>query len=425
MRAFMKKRIDKKYYIGFLLVLLFLYLVLLSQSKGDFKVFLEAAGLLREGKNIYHVYLSDGIGYYFYSPLFAMLLIPFTYVPSFIPNLLWLMASAFWVYRIWKLIQKDFDLSAFSKKQINLLIILSVVCTIRFLLYNFGLIQMTVFMLWAILESIHLFENKKEIKGSILLALAINIKLLPIVILPYLLYRKKFYPFFLTLFYMLVFLFLPVLFIGKTMNTFLLHEWWSSINPSQEALQFEADWGVHSLTALVPSLLMVTVGELDLKRNIFNLSPAIVSQVTLAVRLVFIVFTIYFLGIKNSKAISTIQRNWEIAYLTLVIPLIFPHQQKYAFYMLLPAIAYLLYFLIVVYNNQYKVIGKTKWNVVLGLLIASFVLMTLSTDGVIGRYYNNITQHYKTITYGAILVAIALAMSKPKYLAIDDKEEAI
>jgi hypothetical protein len=421
----MKKILNKKFYIGFVLVLLFLYLILLSQSKGDFKVFLEAATLLKEGKNIYHVYLADGIGYYFYSPLFAMLLIPFTYVPPFIPNLLWLIASAFWVYRIWKLIQKDFDLSVFSNKQINLLIIASFVCMIRFLLYNFGLIQMTVFMLWAILESMYLFENKKEIKGSILLALAINIKLLPIVILPYLLYRKKFHPFFLTLFYMFVFLFLPVLFIGKAMNTFLLHEWWSSINPSQEGLQFEADWGVHSLTALVPSLLMVTEGELDLKRNLFNLSPAMVGQITLSVRLLFIVFTIYFLGVKNSKPLSMIQRNWEVAYLALVIPLIFPHQQKYAFYMLLPAIAYLIYFLIVVYNNQYKLIGKAKWNVVLGLLIASFVLMTLSTDGVIGRYYNNITQHYKTITYGAILVAIALAMSKPKYLEVGDKNEAV
>jgi hypothetical protein len=86
--------------------------------------------------------------------------------------------------------------------------------------------------------------------------------------------------------------------------------------------------------------------------------------------------------------------------------------------MLFPAIVYLLYFLIVTYNNKYNVIGKVKWNIVLGLLIVSFILMTLSTDGVIGRYYNNITQHYKTITYGAMLVAIALAMSKPKYLVV-------
>jgi hypothetical protein len=42
--------------------------------------------------------------------------------------------------------------------------------------------------------------------------------------------------------------------------------------------------------------------------------------------------------------------------------------------------------------------------------------MTLTTDGVIGRHYNNITQHYKTITYGAILIAVALAVSRPAYL---------
>lgn len=419
----MKKKTNRKYYIGFLLVLLFLYLIILSQSKGDFKIFLEAAELLRQGKNIYNVYLSDGIGLYYYSPFFALLLIPFTYLPPFIPNLLWLIASAFWIYRIWKLIQKDLDLTGFSKKQVNLLIILAFACTIRFILYNFGLIQMTVFMLWAILESIYLFEKNKNIQGSILLALAINIKLLPIVILPYLFYRKKFYPFFLTFFCFIIFLFLPILFIGKTTNTFLLNEWWGVINPIQQNLQFETEWGVHSLNALIPSLLMVTEGELNLKRNFLNLAPLLVNQITLFVRLLFIVFTIYFLGIKNSRAISKIQRNWEVAYLTLVIPLIFPHQQKYAFYMLFPAIVYLLYFLIFTYNNKYIVIGKVKWNIVLGLLIGSFILMTLSTDGVIGRYYNNITQHYKTITYGAILVAIALALSRPKYLTVSNLNE--
>lgn len=168
---------------------------------------------------------------------------------------------------------------------------------------------------------------------------------------------------------------------------------------------------------------MITEGELNLKRNILNLSPVLVNQISLAVRLLFIVFTIYFLGIKNNRPISKIQKSWEVAYLTLVIPLIFPHQHKHAFYMLFPAIVYLLYFLIFTYNNKYNVIGKVKWNIVLCLLIGSFILMTLTTDGVIGRYYNNITQHYKTVTYGAIFVAIALALSKPKYLVVNNKKD--
>lgn len=245
----MEKKVNKKYYIGFLLVLLLAYLIVLSQSKGDFKVMLDAAELLRNGKNIYNVSLGDNVGLYYYSPLFALLLIPFTYVPYFIPNLLWLLASAFWVYRIWKLIQKDLDLTGFSNKQINQLIILSFLCTIRFILYNFGLIQLTVFMLWAILESLHLFEKNKNIHGSLLLALAINFKLLPIVILPYLFYRKNFQPLFLTLFFMAVYLFLPALFISKTTNSFLLYEWWGAINPAQDGFKFETDWSVHSLNA--------------------------------------------------------------------------------------------------------------------------------------------------------------------------------
>lgn len=287
---------------------------------------------------------------------------------------------------------------------------------IRFLLYNFGLIQMTIFMLWAILESNRLFDQNKPVQGSILLALAINIKLLPLVVLPYLVYRKKYKPFLWTILFLIVFLFLPVLFIGYETNSFLLSEWWHVINPSQKGHQFETERGVHSLTALVPTLLMVTEGELTMKRNIMNLSPDLVSKITLLVRLLFIVFTLYFLSNSRNKFNSVMQKNWELAYITLVIPLIFPHQQKYVFYMLFPAIAYITYFLIYTYNDNYKLVRKSRWNVVLGLMIASFVLMTLTTDGVIGRHYNNITQHYKTITYGAILIAVALAVSRPAYL---------
>ena len=303
------KKINKKYTIGFLLVLLVAYLAILAKEKGDFRCFLEAAGLMREGKNIYGVYLSDGIGLYYYSPLFAMLLVPFTYVPPFIPNLLWLIFSAFLVYRIWKLIREDFDLTAFSKKQINLLIFITFACMIRFLLYNFGLIQMTIFMLWAILESNRLFDQNKPVQGSILLALAINIKLLPLVVLPYLVYRKKYKPFLWTILFLIVFLFLPVLFIGYETNSFLLSEWWHVINPSQKGHQFETERGVHSLTALVPTLLMVTEGELTMKRNIMNLSPDLVSKITLLVRLLFIVFTLYFLSNSRNKFNSVMQKK--------------------------------------------------------------------------------------------------------------------
>lgn len=287
---------------------------------------------------------------------------------------------------------------------------------IRFLLYNFGLIQMTIFMLWAILESNRLFDRDKPIQGSVLLALAINIKLLPLVVLPYLVYRKKYKPFLMTILFLIVFLFLPALFIGKKTNLFLLNEWWHVINPVQQGHQFETEWGVHSLTALIPTLLMVTEGELAMKRNIVDLSPELVGRIALVVRLLFIVFTLYFLTNNKNKVITAIQKNWELAYITLVIPLIFPHQQKYVFYMLFPAIAYITYFLIYVHNTNYTVIRKSKWNVIVGLMIMAFALMTLTTDGLIGRHYNNITQHYKTITYGAVLIAVALAISNPRYL---------
>ena len=97
----------------------------------------------------------------------------------------------------------------------------------------------------------------------------------------------------------------------------------------------------------------------------------------------------------------------------LLIPLIFPRQQKYAFLLALPAQTYLLYFL--TYTFQFKQTFKLKWHTILACVILSFVMMTLTTDGIIGRELNRISQHYKTITYGALLLIPALFLAQEKY----------
>ena len=58
------------------------------------------------------------------------------------------------------------------------------------------------------------------------------------------------------------------------------------------------------------------------------------------------------------------------------------------------------------------------------LIFLSFVLMTLSTDGLIGRNLNDITQHFKTITWGALLLVVALILAKPKFSGQLSKQEA-
>jgi hypothetical protein len=63
--------------------------------------------------------------------------------------------------------------------------------------------------------------------------------------------------------------------------------------------------------------------------------------------------------------------------------------------------------------------NSKKFYGIIILLVISFSLMTLSTDGVIGRTLNEITQHYKTITYGAIILILILIICPPGWRDIE------
>lgn len=411
-----------KYFSYLLLLLSAFYLIKLSFKLGDFKVFLEASEMVSQGVSPYNkwIFVSEGNYFeYFYSPLWATILIPFTHLPHYIPNLIWLFANAFFLYRVWKLLLNYIDKDSLTSKQLSWILVLGIVVSIRCILYNFELIQITIFLLWGVLESLRMMEHKNKLLiGSLILALVINIKIMPVVLIPYLIYRGYFKAVIFTLLFTLLFLFLPALVIGIDFNSFLLSEWWQAINPTNAKHLIETEMGPHSLTALVPTLFTETQGELFYQRNIFSLGINESNMILNGIRLVLISFTIYFLKWPPFKSHESKSHQLiEISYLLLLIPLIFPHQQKYAFSLLIPAQFVLIYFLVKYYKNQ----RNFKFNFILITFILSFILMTLTTDGLIGRELNNITQHYKLMTYGALILILPL-MTLMKIISESRKE---
>jgi hypothetical protein len=200
-------------------------------------------------------------------------------------------------------------------------------------------------------------------------------------------------------------------------NNFLLLEWWSVINPSNSEHLAEGGLGFHSLTALIPSLLTKIDGEIIYSRNMFNISLEYTTYILNVVRLLLIASTLFILKWPPfKKATSKIQSIQEISLILLLIPLIFPHQQKYAFLLCVPAQVYLTYFIVFNYQVRKQIMNGFKWNLIIFLYVLSFILMTLTTDGLIGRELNNLTQHFKTITYGALMILSALYLCSPRYI---------
>ncbi len=104
----------------------------------------------------------------------------------------------------------------------------------------------------------------------------------------------------------------------------------------------------------------------------------------------------------------------EISYLLLLIPLIFPHQQHYAFLFAVPAFVFCLYYLIQNKDRLHK--GKYYF------LTISLVLIYLVCDlKLLAGEFNHYYEHFKILTYGALLLIITLAICDPKEKEIISK----
>ena len=149
-----------------------IYVSIEANRMGDFHLFLKAAERMGDKGDIYGTTYIDGFHYY-YSPLFASILSCFTHLPYYVPKLIWLLFNLFFVYRIYKIVPEYLNLSSLSANQRTAFWLLSTALVLRFTLINMHVIQMTIFLVYALLEGIHLIDRKKEVKGAMLLALAI------------------------------------------------------------------------------------------------------------------------------------------------------------------------------------------------------------------------------------------------------------
>ncbi|MDJ1502609.1 glycosyltransferase family 87 protein [Xanthocytophaga agilis] len=404
--AFTKKTIGTTIFLLFVLICC----IITATDGGDFDVYLDSARRLKNFENIYQPPFFKGLQYY-YSPFFALVLSPFSSLPFIISETIWSLLSAFWLYRIWQLSTTYFDKEILIQKNKLRWVLLAFFLIVRFIMYNFSMIQVTIFLLWATLESLHLFKEDKYIKGGILLGIATNIKLLPILFLPYLLFRREFKGFTVAIIVFLCLLYLPAIFLGIEYNQFLLTEWWKIINPSNSEHTIEAGLGVHSLSSLVPVYITDTVGGLPIKRNFINLSYEVTQLVLNCVRLLFVVFTLVFLRtLPFKKNVAVLKDYWEYTYLFICTPLLFPHQQKYAYIYLFPAIIYLLYYFIIHFQFQ----RSKEIYFPLGIFIlASFFFTPIIGSDIIGRYIYDVLQHFQILTIAAILLVPALLMCPP------------
>jgi hypothetical protein len=409
----MSETLKKYIFIGLGSIALAIYVFIQAQERGDLFIFLSASSDLFNKENIFQKTYLDGY-HYFYSVFFAILLKPFTYLPMVICNTLWLCANLFFVFRIFTLIKNLLPLHDFTKNELMALRIGGFLFSLRFIHENLHCLQVTILILYLSLQGMQLvFSNKpKPFWGALLIAFGINIKLLPIVLVPYLFYRGFFKAGVYIIGIYIGLLLLPALFIGWEQNQLLLSTWSHLINPlnSNHVLDAE-ERSFHGLSTLFSVLFVENprdVHALHIKRNIANISLEQLKLILNIARGILILFTFYFLRTTPFKSVGGLKhRFWELSYILMLIPLIFPHQQHYAFLFICPAFIFCLYYFI---QNR-KTLSKAKYYF---MMISGIIIYLLCNLKLLLGNYNEYYEHYKILTYGALFLIVLLAMCVPK-----------
>lgn len=397
-------------------------LIILGEAriKGDFNIFMLASDDLLKGENIYSQTYYTWYHYY-YSVFFALVLSPFTFLSLYFVKVLWLLANVFFVIQIWKILRSFVPFDRFSKKAQTIFTILAFLFVLKFLRDNFHVAQVTIFILYLTLQGLHFIWKDRPFLGALFLAIGIDIKLLPLVFLPYLLYRGEWKSFLYCLMFLLALLFIPGIFIGFEYNQFLIAERWKLINPTNtEHVLDTVERSFHSITTLLSVFLVENSGDkfaMPIKRNIADISLEQLTLIINIVRLCFVLFTLYFLrSLPFTKNRDPFQQLYEISYICLMIPLIFPHQQHYAFFFIFPASTYVIYYSMSTFYLQKKFTQGINWKKTLVSFLLFLVFFSVNSHFLVGAF-SEYYDHFKTMTFGVLLLLILLACFPPRKLS--------
>lgn len=379
----------------------------------DINVYLHASEQLSRGENIYSNNLYNR---YLYSPLFALLLRPFSILPYEWGRVIWALVNTLAALRCWKILrnilEKELDIDRASLNRWSWGVLL---LSAGFFNNNLILGQITIFIVWLTLEGVYqILIKEKNWLGSTLLALGINIKIMPILCLYYLFFKFKWAAVLMTTFLVVVSLFLPALFIGNNYNNELLVNWKNQINPSGERYVFEADNSCHSLNALLPGYFYDFGQEEDnhlygLKRKIalFSYDSLLLILQLSRFLLLLSVLRLIFYTSKRQKHRS-LYFFWEISYLMLVSFLLFPHQLKYAMMYFVPAGSYMIMYILFVHQAQ----TEAPWGKKMIAILAFVLMAALAIMGrdIIGDVLINIADYYHVM--GIITIVFLLLLNK-------------
>lgn len=384
------KKIDPIYYL-FLAYALWM-LSLKNRDTGgfdDFNVFYHAGKRLLNGENIYgepHHYNLK----YFYSVLFAAWMSSMQGIGIIAAKWVWFTVNFILLFRTLFILKGLIPEG--TKGRLLIFFVLMLIMS-KIILINYVSNQITIVILWTVLEAYVQLKNGRTFLAAAIICLGINIKILPVVVVPYMIFvsTERWRFLFAGVGFLLLYTFSPALLFGWNYNWMLLGEWAKTLNPVSDIHVMQTyEYGILDISSLITKFLSDEPVYLEPKLNIASWSKAQLFLLTNAVRVLCLSGAVY-LAIKVRKPIAGASHHVIVlaAFMALA-PLCFPHQREYSYLFYSP-----LWLVIMIISLSLK--QWTTW-----LTFAVLVLFSglLTWVDFVGRDMVDVFNFYRIITMG-------------------------
>lgn len=394
------KKIDPIYFLIGVYVLW--VLTLKNRDDGgftDFNVFFNAGRRMLLGENIYtdpHLFSLR----YFYSPLFAGLMASIQDMGLMGAKNVWFFITVILLIRILVILKNQVPPE--SKARFLLFFILLFLIS-KIIIVNFMSHQMTILLLWTILESYLALEKKRYWLSAFILCLGINFKVLPIVVVPYFWHiaGNRFQYLLAGITALLFYMFIPAAFVGWTYNLELMSEWARTLNPVSELHVMQTyENGILDVSSMVTKYLSDEPVYKEPDVHIASWSMESLFALTNILRIICLAGAIG-LVFKVKSDLYGLNRHFIVmaAFMALA-PLCFPHQREYSFLLYLP--------LWLVFLNMSVSSGSIKGIVLFS--ISALLSGLLTWSDFVGQGVVDVFNHYRIITMGMLLMYVGYVL---------------
>ncbi|MEM1220363.1 MAG: glycosyltransferase family 87 protein [Bacteroidota bacterium] len=381
---------------------------------GDFKGYITAGQAVLGGIDIYADFFNT------WPPFFALFSVPLALIEQISPVLvraLWLAGSLFvfwqsmvlltdWVY------QKRLAWRALPNEQIlkpwDLPVFIPLLIAFRYLLDNLANVQINIYMMWLVLLVFQAQGRDKLHLAGFLLAFSISLKVYPVFVFFFFLYRRQWTLVAWTILFLTLINGITILTFGLDQGLAYYQHWWQEIasSPPSVILKNQSVFGLfyRIFTGLDPGLGVYV--------NWFDWSLDKAKKIGYALILLAAIFPAIRLWQAPKNPLGR-KGLVEIALLCTLIPLLSPLSWKAYFIFL-----WVPYFVLYAELFTVEALGRSSmWRI---LYLASVLLTVFSTEGIVGAYFSDVLETLSCITLGALMLVIALLGIYP---ALEDNSE--